>query len=156
MKKNIIATFGGILLLSSATTTYAFDTVVLKNATSCLVTTNADGSIKKEKVRSISIFSFYYTSQDSSSRTYYSTIPENGAGVAAVGDFSPGITPPQSNTSLSFSPSAGYTTGSTSYIAYGKTINNWYVYQYRDQTVLSYCAHGPCITLSEKNPCETA
>lgn len=154
MKKNIIQFFG--ILLLSITTAHAFDTVLLHNATSCQVTINPDRSQKTEKVRAVDIFSFYYTSQDSSSRTYYSTIPANASGMAAVGDFSPGFSPPTSDTSLGYSPSPGYFTGGVEYLNYGKTINNWYIYQLIDKSwAPGYCAHGPCIVLDAKNPCVT-
>lgn len=142
------------LTLGCSQLVYSFGKFHLNNATSCQITMNKDGTSKQETVRGVDVSSFYYTSRDENSRTYYSTIHADSRGDVAVGDFHPASQGPTSVVDLGFSPSPGYHAGGAVYVNF--TLENWYVYQCIDKTRDGgYCSFGPCLSITSVNPCKT-
>lgn len=157
MKKFFIKSYLTLLVLHTSTI-FAFDTIKLHNATSCQIIINKNGTQTIKSVPAVDLYSFYFTSQEFSSRTYYSTISASSEGIAAVSDFSPGIEPPLPEINIGFAPSAGYTQGSIYASSTGgsKFFDNWYVYQAIDQQLFPhYCSIGSCLNIKKTNPCLT-
>lgn len=145
---------GSALIFSSHL--YAAHTITLHNATSCEVVNWYGGTgenMEKNTVPAVDVYSFFYASESSGSRTYFGTIPANQTGVAVISDHNPNVSPYMPMFNLGYSPSPGYTQGSASYNSRSiDDFNNWYIFQTRD----SDGQNGSALSVLEvypKDPC---
>lgn len=142
-----------ITCMTSITASYAFTTVNMYNATSCLVTTLKDGTNQTSKVSSVDVYSFFYKSDDPNSYTYYSTVPANSMGQVAVGDYLPSVTDGP-NIILDYSSSTTKSGRGVTGVGQPGNFNNNYIYQYMDLTnTFSPCSQAYCLTFDVINPC---